>query len=143
MKKKLFFVLAVFISLTISAQQQNSRHSTRTANPQPQYQRNEPMPPMPPVATPEQVDMIVRYLQSESFDEKRYNVALLCIHLTSIPVDGLRMIAKEFSYDDNRLKFLKAAYQFCPDREKYWFLEDCFTFKTNGEELMKFVRSKY
>jgi len=87
--------------------------------------------------------MIARHLKKQNFDSDRLEVAMLCVKLIGIPTEGLRLIAREFSFDDNRLKFLKEAYQLCPDRDRYWMLEDCFTFKSNGDELMRFVRSKY
>lgn len=137
-------MLAAVVTLTtVAAQQQDSRHSRRTAEPQPQYQRNEPIPPIPPVATPEQVSLIARHLKKQNFDGDRLEVAILCVKLIGIPVEGLRLIAREFSFDDNRLKFLKEAYQFCPDRDRYWMLEECFTFQSNGDELKRYVRSKY
>lgn len=98
---------------------------------------------MPPVASPEQVRLIVESMRSESFDDKRYKIAILCAKLVGIPVEGLWEIAKEFSFDDNRLKFLEDAYYFCPDRERYWELKDCFSFSTNGDELLRFIESKY
>ena len=95
------------------------------------------------VASPEQVRLIVETVRNESFDDKRYNIAILCVKLIGIPTDGLRNIAREFSFDDNRLKFLKDAYYFCPDRERYWELKDCFSFSTNGDELLRFIKDKY
>lgn len=154
MRKTLTVLLAVLISVCTATAQKGDRHGHRMAEPAPKYQKHvtpasrssskHAMPAlMPPVASPEQVRLIVESMRSESFDDKRYKIAILCAKLVGIPVEGLWEIAKEFSFDDNRLKFLEDAYYFCPDRERYWELKDCFSFSTNGDELLRFIESKY
>lgn len=154
MRKTLTALLVVLVSVNMATAQKNDRHEHRKAAPAPMYQNHltpasrssvkHSMPSqMPPVASPEQVRLIVENMRSENFDDNRYKIAILCVKLIGIPVDGLWNMAKEFSFDDNRLQFLKDAYYFCPDRERYWELKDCFSFQTNGDELLKFIKEKY
>lgn len=95
--------------------------------------------PQMPMATEQQVRLIVDQLHKENFDDKRYETAMLCVKLVGIPVEGLKMIVKEFSFDDKRLHFLKEAYPYCPDRERYRELENCFSFDTNADEFRIFI----
>lgn len=90
-------------------------------------------------ATPEQMHMVMRVLDNQSFDDKRLEVAQLCVVLGEFCVDDLARMASKFSFDDNRLQFLQYAYPYCVDPENYYYLRGCFSFESNFEKLMETI----
>ena len=96
-------------------------------------------PPMPPCAPSEQMQLVIQTLKSQSFDEKKLEVAQLCVTIGHFCTDDMARMAAEFSFDDSRLAFLQYAYPYCTDRERYPMLKDCFTFQSNFETLMDYI----
>ena len=93
-------------------------------------------------ASREQMLMVMQVLEKQSFDDNKLDIAELCVTLGSFCNDDLAQIAKVFSFDDNRLEFLKFAYAYCPDRENYPSLRDCFQFSTSYDNLMDYLYPK-
>ena len=91
-------------------------------------------------ASAEQMHMVMRVLDNQSFDDKRLEVAELCVVLGEFCVDDLARMAEKFSFDDNRLKFLQIAYPYCVDPENYYYLRRTFTFDSNFDKLMETVQ---
>ena len=94
-------------------------------------------------ATPEQMHMVMRVLDNQSFDDKRLEVAQLCVVLGEFCVDDLARMAGVFSFDENRLKFLIFAYDYCEDPQNYFALRDVFSFRSNFDTLMDTVYPGY
>ena len=90
-------------------------------------------------ATSDQMYKVMRVLKDQAFDDKRYEVATLCVCLGRFCTRDLAEMASVFSFDDERLKFLKYAYASCVDPENYPMLRDSFTFKSNYDELLDFI----
>lgn len=90
-----------------------------------------------PIATKEQMDDVVSFLKKQSFDDEKLAAAKLCVGLVPIPTIGLLRMAKQFSFDKARLEFVKYAYDYCPDRESYYILRDCFDFKKDVDKAFK------
>lgn len=95
-----------------------------------------------PWATPEQVMMMVDYIKSLSFDDKKVEAAMVFVRLKPIPAEGLARIAKEMSFDDNRLEFLKRAYDYCPNRQDYLVVLDVFSFKSNEDKMIEWMKHR-
>ena len=93
-------------------------------------------------ATPEQMDIAFHTLEGLSFDEKKLEIAKLCVVLGRFCVDDLTRLAQVFSFDDNRLTFLIFAYDYCPDPQNYYALRDVFAFRSNFDTLMDAVQGR-
>ena len=88
-------------------------------------------------ATPEELSMTLRVLEDLSFDDKRVEVAQLAVMLGHFCTDDLARMAKKFSFDDNRKKFLVYAYDYCEDPQNYFSLHRVFEFRNNFDEMME------
>ena len=91
-------------------------------------------------ATPEQLGMVMRVLEKQSFDDKKLEIAELCVTLGHFCVDDLARMAKVFSFDENRLHFLIYAYDYCEDPQNYYSLRDVFSFRSNFDTMMETVQ---
>ena len=90
-------------------------------------------------ATSEQIMMVKKVLNDQSFDDKKLEVAKLCVTLGEFCVSDLAVIAECFSFDDRRLEFFKYAYHYCVDPQNYPMLRDSFAFKTNYDALLDYI----
>ncbi len=90
-------------------------------------------------ATSEQLSMAVEVLKELNFDDKRLEVAKLCVTLGHFCTEDLARMARVFSFDDNRTKFLIYAHAYCEDPQNYYYLRDVFEFNSNFETMMDAV----
>lgn len=90
-------------------------------------------------ASPEQMELVMQVLEKQSFDDGRADVARLCVTLGRFCTRDLKQMSKVFSFDDQRLKFLQYAYNYCTDPQNYPLLREVFTFESNYDALMKYV----
>lgn len=88
-------------------------------------------------ATPEQVAMTLQVVGNQSFDDKKMEIAKLAVTLGHFCTEDLARIARLFSFDENRLVFLKYAHPYCVDPQNYPALRDVFAFQSNYDELMR------
>lgn len=85
------------------------------------------------------MQLVMQTMASQSFDERKLEIAQLCVTLGHFCTDDLARMAASFSFDENRLAFLKYAYLYCTDNERYPTLRDCFSFSSNFDKLMDAV----
>jgi len=90
-------------------------------------------------ATHEQMSLTMQVLNQQSFDDKKLEIAKLCVVLGHFCVDDLARMAAVFSFDDSRLTFLTFAYEYCEDPQNYYALRDSFSFRSNFDKLMDTV----
>lgn len=83
--------------------------------------------------------LVMQTLRKQLSDDKRLEIANLCVTIGYFCTDDLARMASVFSFDDKRLDFLRYAYAYCTDKERYPFLRDCFTFSSNYDELMRYI----
>ena len=88
-------------------------------------------------ATPEQLSMTLQVVGSQSFDDKKLEIAQLAVTLGHFCTDDLARVAQLFSFDENRLAFLKYAHAYCEDPQNYPALRDVFSFQSNYDELIR------
>ena len=93
-----------------------------------------------PLATPAQVDAMVRVLRQERSELRRLETAQRYVRLYAVRTADLARLAAVFAFDSDRLEFLKYAYAHCPDRQHYSRLRTAFTFQTGYKRLMAWVR---
>lgn len=85
---------------------------------------------------------MMEQLRNESFDSRRMEIAKQMIAGNGVNTDQLAAIARLFSFDSNRLEFLKWAYDYCTDKQHYAILTSEFTFGSNADELLRFLGQK-
>lgn len=105
-----------------------------------------PPPPAPApvkVATPEQLQWALQVLDKQSYDDKRMEVAKLCVVLCPFPVKDLARMVDRFTMEDNKVKFLTFAHHYCPDPENYYRLRDALRYRSDYDKLMEAVDPHY
>ena len=127
MKKINYLILLVSLTLSMGAMAQGHHHG---------HGRRD-------CATSEQMRLTMQALEKESFDDKRTETAILCVTLGHFCTDDLARMAKTFTFDDNRTKFLTYAYDYCVDRENYYILKDAFSFSLNYDKMMETIYSRH
>ncbi len=173
--KKMFFVLAVFMSVNASAQISTQGRGHEYSNMQNQDRRgnstqerghtnnyggngyaNSYRPERGhnaygheyhhkdwyygvPAATPYEVDMIISTVKKTSFDSQKLEVATTCLMLRPMYAEDIARVAKCFSFDNDRLKFLKEAYPNCVDKHNKRFLENSMTFMSGQRDIRDFM----
>lgn len=143
--KRILFILMLGL-VTVSAAAQSGRRNHHEAAPvdaRSHSVRHQDHRHVVECATHEQMQMSMRVLNQQSFDDKKLEVAKLCVTLGHFCVDDLARIATVFSFDDSRLAFLTYAYDYCPDRQHYYSLREVFTFSSNFSKLMDAVQPKH
>ena len=97
----------------------------------------------PPCASQEQMQLVMKSLEKQSFDDQKLEIAELCVAIGSFCTRDLERMAKVFSFDDNRLAFLKFAYEYCTDPENYPMLKESFTFSSNYDKLIEYIHPEW
>lgn len=154
MKKLFILFAAVMMAASMIAQQhyvqprhrqpqvaERHHHDDRHAGRPDKRHDKHPAPPIP-CATREQMHMVMKTLKAQPFDEKKLEIAQLCVTIGLFCTDDLAMMAGEFSFDDNRLTFLQYAYPYSSDPERYPALKECFALQSNYDKLMQFIYKK-
>lgn len=154
--KKMFFVLAVFMSVNASAQISTQGRGHEHSNMQNQDRRGNSAQERGhnaygheyhhkdwyygvPAATPYEVDMIISTVKKMSFDSQKLEVATTCLMLRPMYAEDIARVAKCFSFDSDRLKFLKEAYPNCIDKHNKRFLENSMTFMSGQRDIRDFM----
>ena len=132
--KKLFFIL-ILARTTVTA---GAQHHHGHRGPQDRAHNRQHIE----CATHELMSMAMHVLNQQSFDDKKLEIATLCVVLGHFCVDDLARMAGVFSFDDSRLTFLTFAYQYCEDPKNYYSLRDVFSFRSNFDTLMDTVHPR-
>ena len=100
-----------------------------------------PMPPVPmePGMNPKDYDEAYALLSKETFDETRLTLAKQIVSRNPMTVNQIAQICRLFTFEDNRLEFAKFAYHFCVEKNKYYMLNDVFTYDSSKRELNEFI----
>ena len=130
MKKLLFILLLALSTVTAGAQHRHDHNAPHDRG----RGRNHIE-----CATHDQMHMVMHTIGQQSFDDKKLEIAKLCVVLGHFCVDDLARIAGAFSFDDSRLTFLIFAYDYCEDPQNYFALRDAFSFRSNFDTLMDTV----
>lgn len=110
----------------------------------PAHRPGPPVVSAPLLMTDEDMKPILQALRKESFDNVRTQVARQI--LTSSPKKFLssqvRRMMDCFDFEPPKLELAKFAYNYTYDREKFFLLNDAFSFESSKTALARFIESK-
>ncbi|MCQ2094782.1 MAG: DUF4476 domain-containing protein [Bacteroidaceae bacterium] len=138
--KRLFIAFLAMVTLTANAQNMNKAHMERHDNPRTiEIGRRNDAKIMIAPADRNEADMVIRLIRSTSFDDRKLEVAKVCLALRPMYAADIETIAKTFSFDDGKLKFLEYAYKYCIDRENMMRFTNLFSFRSNSDKWRDFL----
>lgn len=98
-----------------------------------------PTPPTPYAMNPKDYQAAYDMIEGESFDSSKLSLAKQVIAVNPMSSSQILGICKLFSFESNKLEFAKYAYEFCVDRNKYFLLNEAFTYESSKRELNEFI----
>lgn len=149
--KKLVLYLLLLLSIPATAQLGPHGKKPHPAPPTPEMHqpRPKPGPPGHPASPHGRQGMnqrdyedAVRIISEENFDDKRLSTAKRIITVNSMSTRQIAGICRLFTFEAKRLDFAKFAYRYCVDPNKYFLLDEVFTFEASKEELYKYIQKK-
>ena len=154
MKKYFFLLMVCLASVGVMAQHNNPQHHDHHPAPttqqhhdqhhhdqhHDQHHHNQQPAPKPVIcATHEQMTMVLQVLDKQSYDDKRMEVAQLCVMLGHFCTRDLARMCGRFTMEDNKVKFLIFAHKYCEDPQNYYTFRDVLRFKSDYDRLMDTV----
>jgi len=94
-------------------------------------------------ANPEQLQRALQVIQKQSYDDKRIEIAKLCVVLCPFTVRDLAKMVDCFTMEDRKVDFLIFAHPYCPDKENYYLFRDVLRFRSDYDKLMERVQPGY
>ena len=88
-------------------------------------------------------DDVISYIKGVSFKDAKMEAAKLFVSLKNFTSNDMANIAKQFSFDDDKLEFLEYAYEFCSDRGNYSNCVSVLTFSSAKDELYDFIAGNH
>ena len=88
---------------------------------------------------PKDFEKAIQLISDETFDSKRLTVAKRIITDNKMSVKQIASICELFTFEANRLEFAKYAYRFCVDPNRYFLLDEVFTYSSSKEELFDYI----
>ena len=101
-----------------------------------------PTPPVPPMQfgmTPQDYEDAYQVISNESFDSSKLTVAKQVISANPMTASQILGICKLFSFESNKLEFAKFAYANCVDQNKYYLLNEAFSYESSKRELNNYI----
>ena len=102
-----------------------------------------PMPPAPPTPyamSPRDYEEACQLISDESFDSSKMTVAEQVVSANPMTASQILGICRLFSFESNKLSFAKFAYTFCVDKNKYYLLNEAFSYESSKRELNEFIK---
>ena len=102
-----------------------------------------PMPPVPPTPyamSPRDYEEVCQLISKESFDSSKLTVAEQVVSANPVTANQILGICKLFSFESNKLSFAKFAYTYCVDKNKYYLLNEAFSYESSKRELNEFIK---
>ncbi|WP_308130809.1 DUF4476 domain-containing protein [uncultured Flavobacterium sp.] len=81
-------------------------------------------------------------VKKQGFDETKLKVAKQIVSANCLDVNQIKQIANTISFEENKLDFVKFAYDYCTEKKNYFRLNDIFSFSTNVDDLTEYIRNK-
>ena len=103
-----------------------------------------PVPPVPPTPygmNPQDYEEVCQLISKESFDSSKLTVAEQVVSSNPVTASQILGICKLFSFESNKLSFAKTAYPYCVDKNKYYLLNEAFSYESSKRELNEFIKN--
>lgn len=81
-------------------------------------------------------------IQSKTFADTRMSVARQALKNHCVTVQQVKGMVELFTFENDKLDFLKHAYPYTSDKENYYTLGNVFTHESTVEELNEFLESQ-
>lgn len=81
-------------------------------------------------------------INKTSFADDKMKIAQQITRNNCLSVNQIIDICKLFSFEDNKLEFAKFAYDFTFEKNKYYLVNDVFSFSSSRDELDSFLQNK-
>ena len=121
-------------SQTTHQQNPNNHHTTHPENPA----YNNCRGPMPTA----DFDDAKAQITKASFADDKMRVAKQITKANCLSVAQIKEICKMFSFEDNKLEYAKFAYDFTFEKNKYYLVNDVFSFSSSREDLDEYIQGK-
>ena len=95
----------------------------------------------PHICTFEEVERMYNALKKESFDDTRLSLAKTMVTNNRLAAHQIKRLAESFTFDNNKLTFLKYAYAYCIDQQNYYECAEVLTFSSDKESLLRFINN--
>ena len=89
---------------------------------------------------PQDYDAAYQQITRESFDSSKLSLAEQVVSSNLMTASQILGICRLFSFESNKLEFAKYAYEYCVDRNKYFLLNEAFTYESSKRELSEFIK---
>lgn len=83
---------------------------------------------------------IIHSITHETYDHRRLEIAKKSVNSNPMSVAQIMGIAKLFSYETNKLDFLKYAYSYCYEKDKYSQVNQVLEFSTHRDEINQHIQ---
>jgi hypothetical protein len=102
------------------------------------------VPAAPQPVSAEEIRPILQSLRRESFDQTRLQVARQILNSTRQPflAAQVKQMLDCFDFEPNKLELAKFAYSFTLDQDKYFVVNDAFSFPNSKAELARYIESQ-
>lgn len=124
-------------NIVVSYNMMTGRLELKSMQPQPMNPQVQP----PHICTFEEVERMYNTLKKESFDETRLSLAKTMVSNNRMAAHQIKRLAESFSFDSNKLSFLKYAYTYCIDQQNYYECVDVLTFSSDKENLLRYINN--
>lgn len=92
--------------------------------------------------TGKEYDAAMNAMKSKRFRDELMTTAKLATKDKCLTVDQVRSFTQFFSFSDQKLEFVKYAYNLSSEKSAYYTLDDVFVFMSDKEAFSKFLSSK-
>ena len=79
-------------------------------------------------------------ITNESFDNSKLTLAKQIVSANPMSASQITNICKLFSFESNKLDFAKFAYGYCVDPNKYYLVNEAFSYDSSKRELNEFIK---
>lgn len=78
-------------------------------------------------------------LAENAFDSGKLTIAKQAISANPMCVHQIATICRMFSFENNKLEFAKYAYAYCTEKNKYYLINDVFSYESSKNELNEYI----
>ncbi len=81
-------------------------------------------------------------VKKQSFDDVKLKVAKQIVAANCMDVNQIKQLANTITFEESKLDFAKFAYDFCTEPNKYFKLNDIFSFSSNVDDLTDYIQNR-